>query len=113
VVIATLAALRGVDPTRFVATPGYLLVVTAINLAGTLAGGFATARVTHGRSFFTVQLLAVVMVTSGVAQAMKGGAKPGEPSWYPIALAIVGGVGALIGGLLERRGAARRATSVP
>jgi hypothetical protein len=97
------AALRGVDPTRFVATPGYLVVVTVINLAGAAAGGFTTARITIGRSFFTVLLLAVIMLMSGVAHALKDAPKPGEPSWYPIGLALLATAGTLLGGALERR----------
>jgi hypothetical protein len=107
VIFATLAALRGVDPTRFVATPGYLVVVTAINLVGAAAGGFTTARITIGRSFFTVLLLAVIMLMSGVAHALKDAAKPGEPSWYPIGLALLAAACTLLGGALERRRAAR------
>jgi hypothetical protein len=107
VLVATLAALRGVDPARFVATPGYLVVVTLINLLGTVAGGVTTARITVGRSFYTVLLLAVIMLMSGVAHALKDAPKPGEPAWYPIGLAVLAAAGALAGGLLERRGLRR------
>jgi hypothetical protein len=103
VIIATLAALRGVDPRAFVATPGYLVLVTAINFVGAVAGGYATARITAGRSFFTVSLLAVIMAMSAVAHALKDAPKAGEPSWYPMSLAVVGAVGVMLGGLLERR----------
>lgn len=107
VVLATLAALQGVRPTQFVATPGYLAVVSTINLLGAMAGGFTTARITAGRSFYTVFLLATIMLMSGVAQAMKGTPKPGEPTWYPLGLAILAAAGALAGGALERRRAGR------
>lgn len=111
VLIATLAALREVEPSRFVATPGYLGVVTAINLLGTVAGGITTARITAGRSFYTVLLLAVVMLMSGVAHALKDAPKAGEPHWYPMALALLGAAGALAGGMIERRSRSRRALS--
>lgn len=110
VIVATLAALRGVDPTRFVATPGYLVVVSLINLLGAIAGGYATARITVGRSFFTVLLLAVIMAMSAVAQALKEAPRAGEPAWYPMSLAVIGAAGVLLGGLLERRRA--RATAL-
>lgn len=110
VVIATLAALRGVDPARFVATPGYLVAVTLINLLGTVAGGITTARITSGRSMYTVLLLSVVMLMSGLAHALRDAPKPGEPGWYPMALAVLGAVGALAGGVVERRGAGRHST---
>ena len=53
-----------------------------------------------------VHPLAVILAMSGVAHALKDAVKPGEPSWYPWALAAVGAFGALVGGLLERRRAA-------
>ena len=113
IIIATLAALRGVRPDRFVATPGYLVVVTTINLLGAVAGGFTTARVTSGRSFFTVLLLAIIVFTSGMAHALKDAPRPGEPHAYPMALAVVVAVGVLLGGALERRGARRRVMVAP
>jgi hypothetical protein len=109
VIIATLAALRGVDPKAFVATPGYLVLVTAINFVGAMAGGVVTARITAGRSFFTVSLLAVIMAMSAIAHALKDATKAGEPSWYPMSLAVVGAAGVLLGGFLERRRAGRGA----
>lgn len=108
VVIATLAALRGTEATKFVATPGYLVVSVAILAIGAMAGGFTTARLTVGRSFYSVFLLAIVLVTALVSQAVKGTPKPGEPSWYPMCLAVIIGTSTLVGGALQRRGAARR-----
>jgi hypothetical protein len=110
VLIATLAALRGVDPAKFVATPGYLAVSVAILLIGAMAGGFTTARLTVGRSFYSVFLLATVLVTALVSQALKGTPKPGEPSWYPMSLAVVIGAGTLLGGVLQRRRGMRHTT---
>lgn len=112
VIIATLAALRGVDARQFVATPGYIAAAMTIHLVGSVAGGWTTARLTVGRSFYSVLLLTTVLVTALVSQAMKGAPKAGEPSWYPYALAAVVALGTLAGGLLQRRGSAGHARTV-
>jgi hypothetical protein len=102
--IATFAALRGVDPKQFSPPPAYLATTLVLSALGALAGGYVTARITVGRSFYTVFLLATLLFVSGVIPAVRGtGVARGEPSWYPLTLALLGPIGVLVGGLLERR----------
>ena len=104
VTITTLAALRGVDPKSYVA-PGWTypthLVISAL---GSAVGGFTTARVTAGRSLYTVLLLALMLLMSVAGPLLRGErGTPGQPTWYPFALAIVAPLGVIVGGVLERR----------
>lgn len=102
--IATLAALRGVDPRNFQPTPGYLAANLIVSALGALAGGATTSRLTAGRSFYTVLLLAVLLFVSGVIPVLRGTPpEVGQPSWYPLTLSILAPLGVLIGGYIERR----------
>jgi hypothetical protein len=104
VTVTTLAALRGEDPKSYVA-PGWTYPThLAISALGSLAGGFTTARVTAGRSLYTVLLLALILLMSVAGPLLRGqrGA-PGHATWYPIALAVVAPLGVIAGGVLERR----------
>lgn len=110
VTITTLAALRGQDPRHFVA-PGWTYPThLAFSVLGAFAGGFATSRITSGRSLFTVLVLTLILLMSAIGPVLRGAHdSPGQPPWYPLALAIVSPLAALTGGLLERRsGAVRR-----
>jgi hypothetical protein len=107
ILVATLAALRGVDPRHFVAPLGYLLTNIVVVALAACAGGFATARITVGRSLFTVQVLALILLVSSLAPALRGARQNGEPVWFPFVLALMNPVGVLVGGLLQRRQQAR------
>lgn len=103
VIIATLAMLRGVDPRTFQPSSANLVVYLVINAAGAFAGGLAAARITAGRSFFTVFLLALVLFMSAMVVVLRGGDTPSRPKWYLIAQAVAVLVFSLLGGVLERR----------
>ncbi len=104
IIVATLAALRNMDPRSFAPTPGYLAATLAMTALGAMAGGYATGRITTGRSFYTVLLLSLVLLVSGVVPALRGTAPPhGQPAWYPLTLALLAPLGAIVGGLFERR----------
>jgi peptidoglycan/LPS O-acetylase OafA/YrhL len=104
VTISTLAALRGQDPKHYVAPfwtyPTHLL----ISAAGAAAGGLGTARITAGRSSYSVFLLALILLMSGLTPVLRHApSAPGQPDWYALSLAIASPVGALLGGIVERR----------
>jgi hypothetical protein len=104
IIIATLAMLRGVkDPATFQPTNGNLLVHLAINAVGAYAGGLTTARITAGRSFYTVFLLALILFMSAMVVVLRGGGSPARPTWYPVSQAMAVLLFALLGGYLERR----------
>jgi hypothetical protein len=104
IIIATLAMLRGVDPQTFRPSTANLIVYLVINGVGAFVGGLATARITIGRSFYTVFLLALVLFTSAMVPVLRGvdPAAP-RPQWFLVGQAVIVLVAALLGGYLERR----------
>ena len=109
VVIATLAAMRGQDSKHYVAPfwtyPAHLLIIAL----GAAAGGATTARITEGRSAYSVFLLALILLMSALVPVMRHApSAPGQPAWFTLAVAIVNPLAALLGGLLTRRAVARR-----
>jgi hypothetical protein len=79
-----------------------------ISALGAMAGGAATARITAGRSAYTIFLLALILLMAALGPVLRHTPlAPGQPMWYPLALAIVSPLGALAGGLLTRRADAR------
>jgi hypothetical protein len=104
VTISTLAALRGVDPKSYVAPAWTYPTHMLISFFGAMAGGFATARITAGHTLFTTLVLALILMMSALGPVLRHvpGA-PGQPAWYALSLVIASPLGALLGGLLERR----------
>lgn len=104
VTAATVASLRGVDPTEYVAPfwtyPTHLVISTF----GAVVGGYTTSRIAADRAPFTTLVLALILLVSGLTPVLRGmPAAPGQPVWYPLSLAFGSLVGALLGGVLERR----------
>ncbi len=104
VILSTLAAMRGADSKTFVAPAWIYPTHLIILFLGALAGGFTTARITSGRSMFTTLVLALILMMSALAPVLRHrpGA-PGQPEWYALSIAIMSPLGALLGGILERR----------
>ena len=104
VMISTLAALRGVDPKTYVAPFWTYPTHALISFFGALAGGFTTARITTGRTLFTTFVLALILLMSALTPILRHApSAPGQPSWYALSIALVSPLGAMLGGLLERR----------
>ena len=104
VIVTTLAAMRDSNPRDFNPPDWYYAVNLTLSALGAAAGGFATSRITAGRSFFTVVVLALMLFMSGIAPVLRGTpGSPGQPRWYPLALALLGPIGVAVGGALERR----------
>ena len=104
VTISTLAALRGVDPATYVAPSWTYPTHLLISFLGAAAGGFTTSRVTAGRTLFTTLVLALILLMSALTPVLRHApSAPGQPDWYALSLVIASPVGALLGGILERR----------
>jgi hypothetical protein len=109
VTISTLAALRGQDARHYVAPFWTYPTHLVISALGAAAGGFATARITAGRSLYTVLVLGLILLMSALGPVIRHTPPTaGQPLWYPLSLAIASPLAALAGGLLERRSARRR-----
>jgi hypothetical protein len=102
-VAAGVMTLRGSDPLHSPYPAGYVWGKLVAAALGAFAGGFATSRITSGRSLFTVLVLALILLIAAAGPALRGMSPPGDPHWYPLTQAIVVGIGVLLGGLLERR----------
>ena len=104
IIIVTLAALRGQDARSFVPPSWYYTTTLALSALGAAAGGFAAARITHGRSLFTVLVLALVLLMPGIAPGLRPtAAAPTHPESSSLTLALIRAFGVLAGGALERR----------
>lgn len=115
IAVGTVAAgvftLHGADALTKPFPAGYVWGKLVAAAVGALAGGFTTSRITAGRSFFTVLVLALILFVAAAGPALRGaGAFPNDPRWFPLTLAVVELVGVLAGGAIERaldsRGAA-------
>jgi hypothetical protein len=104
VTISTLAALRGVDPKSYVAPAWTYPTHLVISFFGAMAGGFATSRITAGHTLFTTLVLALILLMSALGPVLRHApSAPGQPVWYALSLVVASPLGALLGGLLERR----------
>lgn len=83
-----------------------LVAQLAVNAAAALAAGFATGRMTWGRSLYTLFLLAIIPSMSSLIPVLRGTAEVIEPQWYLLTRPAVILLGILIGGMFERRRAA-------
>jgi hypothetical protein len=111
-VLAGIATLRGPDALTTAFPAGYVWGKLVAAVVGAFAGGFATSRITVGRSMYTVVVLALILFVAAAGPALRGtNAFPNDPAWFPLTLAIVELLGVIVGGALERRldqrGAAR------
>jgi len=112
VTISTLAALRGVDPKSYIAPAWVYPTHMLISFFGAMAGGFTTARVTTGHSLFTTFVLALILLMSALTPVLRHApSAEGQPAWYAMSLVIASPLGALLGGILERRRSRRPSTS--
>jgi len=83
-----------------------LVAQLAVNAAAALLAGFATGRITWGRSLYTLFLLAIILSMSSLIPVLKGTATAGEPQWYLLSRPALILLGILVGGIFERRRAA-------
>lgn len=78
----------------------YLFLNVAGSALAAVAGGFTAAAIADRRGFIHALVLALILVVLGLVE---GGADyVGRPSWYPVAIGILGPLGALLGGLIVR-----------
>jgi hypothetical protein len=105
IIVATLAMLRGVDPRTFSPSTSGLVVYLVITGIGAFAGGLTTARITTGRSFYTVFLLVLILFMSAMVPVLRGvdPSAPARPQWFLVAQAAIVLLAVLFGGWLERR----------
>jgi hypothetical protein len=96
--IAVAAALGATDGT--LGTP-YIVASLVLSAAAALTGGYATASLAPERPFaHTIGL--VVMVVAMTLSSL-GHALPGQPAWYPAAIAVIEPLFVLAGGSLRLR----------
>ena len=97
------------DPAAAAPMPGtgYLALNLVVSALGAAAGGWVAAHLARRRPVAHATVLAVLLLAAGIA--MLGRPQPGQPSWYPTVLLVLGPVGALLGGLLR----GTRATPTP
>ena len=79
-----------------------LVAQLAVNAVSALVGGFATGRMTWGRSLYTLFLLALILSMSSLIPVLKGSAGLVEPQWYLFARPVVILLSILAGGVFER-----------
>ena len=82
-------------------TTGYLIANVAVSAVAAMAGGYVAAWLaTHHRILHAAVLaaLVVVMAIPGI-----GNPAPGQPSWYPPVLMVLGAICVLVGGVLGNR----------
>jgi hypothetical protein len=106
--IAMFVVARVRDPKLI--TDGLLVGQLVLNAVAAFAAGFATARMTWGRSLYTVILLAVILSVSSLVPLLQHASTTLEPIWYLQWRPALVLLGVLAGAFLERRGSNSRQT---
>ena len=95
------AAILGV-PSGGPPTDGYLAFNLAASALAGLAGGATASRIAaHTPHGHAIALAGVILLLS--LPGLFSAPAPGQPSWYPIVLSILGPVSVMAGGLIGRR----------
>jgi hypothetical protein len=111
ILIGTLVMLQGVsNPAAYQPPPGFQLFNLIVGAVAGMASGWLVGRMTVGRTWYTLLLLALVLCVSPLAEARRAAAS-GKAYQLLVALAVVSPAGALLGGWLERRRSARASAS--
>jgi len=101
VILATLAAVPLMLGNAYGAlTSGYIVVNLLYNLGAAVVGGYIAAKVAMRAPMVHAGILAALLVSLYALSGFR--AEPGQPGWYPAAIAAVGAGGALAGGWLRR-----------
>lgn len=88
-------------------TTGQLVANLLPWLGAAACGGYAAAALAPRRQRMHVAAFTVMVLVATASQIGKPTAR--QPAWYPLAITVVGTVGAVAGGLLRRR----RTTALP
>jgi putative copper export protein len=103
ILIGTLVMLQGVsNPAAYQPPPGFQLFNLIVGALAGMASGWLVGRMTVGRSWYTLLLLALILCISPLAEARRAAAS-GQSYQLLVALAVVAPAGALLGGWVERR----------
>ena len=95
--------LRGeTNPAAYQPPTEFRIFTLALGAIAGVLSGVAVARMTVGRSWYTVFLLALIFCVSPLAEARRA-AVAGKSYQFLIALAVIAPAGALLGGWLGRR----------
>lgn len=88
---------------------GYLVVNLVCSALAAIAGGWVAATVGQRHPMAHAGALAALLAIGGAVGVASP--QPGQPTWYPTALLVLGPLGALTGGFLRQLRAARTAPS--
>ncbi len=106
VVVSTIIASKALNPPQVpgeppVATVPYLVANLSLALLGAMAGGYLCAWIAPVSPLIHVIVLACLFGGLALATAITSGPMPGQPSWYPWVIGIIGASGVMIGGILR------------
>jgi uncharacterized membrane protein YfcA len=108
VVLVSLATMatraRAGEPNR-----AYLVLNLAGGLVAAMIGGLAASRIAPSAPMRHVLILAGIILLAGLTGVASP--QPGQPSWYPYALLVIGPAGAYVGGLRGERTRNRAAST--
>lgn len=102
-IITLLGVARGVAIPALMRSSGYLMGNLALTVVACAAGGYVVARATSGRSRFSVVVLALILLVSGLASARKDPTPDGRPAWHAWMVPLLGAVGVGLGALAAGR----------
>ena len=102
IVLSNLGSAVFGDPSGGPPTTGYLAFNLAASALAGLAGGATASRIAaHTPHGHAIALAGVILLLS--LPGLFSAPAPGQPSWYPVVLSILGPASVLVGGLIARR----------